>query len=243
MSDDKIDALLHLLWLNPTKEKNFFKSVIKIDDTHLFSIPNYGSAISPFFTVLALWVGGLLAVSLLSAHPTLAVENDHYRRGYLTRLLLFIVIGIMQAIILSIGNIYLLDVYVAEPWLLVLLCIIIAIVFQILILSFVYLLGNIGKVVGILLLVIQLSAAGGTFPVELTKSYFVKINPYLPFTYAINAVRETVWWVVPDILTYNIRTIVGIGIGALILALILAPYLAKIAISFDKKTHDIDVFH
>ncbi len=243
ISDDKIDALLHLLWLNPTKEKNFFKSVIQIDDTHLFSIPNYGSAISPFFTVLALWVGGLLAVSLLSAHPTSAIENNDYRRWYLTRLPLFVIIGIIQAIILSLGNIYLLGVYVAEPWVLVLLCVMIAIVFQTLIFSFVYLLWNVGKVVGILLLVLQLSAAGGTFPVELTKSYFVQINPYLPFTYAINAVREAVWWVVPEILSYNIRTVIGIGTGTLIVALLLSPYLAKIAISFDKKTHDIDAFH
>ncbi len=243
VSDDKIDALLHLLWLNPTKEKNFFENLIKVDDTHLFPIPNYGSAISPFFTVLALWVGGLLAVSLLSVHPTNAIENNDYRRGYLTRLLLFVVIGIMQAIILSLGNIYFLGVYVAEPRLLVLLCSMIAIVFQTLIFSFVYLLGNIGKVVGILLLVLQLSAAGGTFPVELTKSYFVQINPYLPFTYAINAVREAVGWVVPEILTHNIRIIVSIGAGVLIGALLLAPYLAKIAMKFDKKTHDIDAFH
>ncbi len=108
------------------------------------------------------------------------------------RLFLFIAIGIMQAIILSLGNVYLLDVYVTDVRLLVLLCVTIAIVFQIVIFSFVYLFGNVGKVIGILLLVIQLSAAGGTFPVELTKNYFVEIHPYLPFTYAINAVREAI---------------------------------------------------
>ncbi len=80
MSDEKIDALLHLLFLSPAREKNFFQHLVEIDDTHLFPIPNYGSAISPFFTVLALWVGGLLAVSLLSVHPTYAIENDDYRQ-------------------------------------------------------------------------------------------------------------------------------------------------------------------
>lgn len=56
ISDSRIDALLRILLLNPNKERDFFEHPIEIKSTHLFPIPNYGSAISPFFTVLSLWV-------------------------------------------------------------------------------------------------------------------------------------------------------------------------------------------
>ncbi len=140
ISDSRIDALLRILLLNPNKERDFFEHPIEIQSTHLFPIPNYGSAISPFFTVLSLWVGGLLAVSLLSVRPNIAVQRKSHRKGYLTRLFLFVVLGIIQASIVSIGNIYLLKVSVAEAKTFVLLCISVAIVFQIIIFSIVYLL-------------------------------------------------------------------------------------------------------
>ncbi len=140
VSDSRIDAILRILLLNPNKERDFFEHPIEIKSTHLFPIPNYGSAISPFFTVLSLWVGGLLAVSLLSVRPSIAVQRKSHRKGYLVRLFLFVLLGIIQASIVSIGNIHLLKVSVAEPQAFVLLCICVAIVFQIIIFSIVYLL-------------------------------------------------------------------------------------------------------
>ncbi|PID83893.1 hypothetical protein CSB09_03620 [Candidatus Gracilibacteria bacterium] len=243
ISDSRIDALLRILLLNPNKERDFFEHPIEIKSTHLFPIPNYGSAISPFFTVLSLWVGGLLAVSLLAVRPKIAIEQKSHRKGYIVRLFLFVILGMIQAAIVSIGNIHLLGVSVVEGGTFILLCIGIAMVFQILIFSIVYLFGNAGKVIAILLLVIQLSASSGTFPVELTQSFFVQVHPYLPFTYAINAVRETVGGIVPEIFEYNIQILMLIGISTFIFSFIFTPHLSKMALAFDKKTHDMDIFH
>ena len=131
---------------------------------------------------------------------------------------LFLVIGIIQSLIVSIGNIFLLKVSVAEPFLLITLCVGISLVFQSIVFSFVYLIGNAGKVLAILLLVIQLSASSGTFPVELTNSFFVEVHPFLPFTYAINAVREAVGGVVPSVLYANISVLISIFIATLLFA-------------------------
>lgn len=100
--------------------------------------------------------------------------------------------GIFQSLILALGSLFLIKISVAEPFIFVMLCAGISVVFQCIVYSLVFLLGNAGKVVAILFLLIQLSAASGTFPVELTNSFFIHVHPYLPFTYAINAMREAV---------------------------------------------------
>jgi putative membrane protein len=241
LTDDRINSLLRLFLLDPNSEKNFFEHPIQIVPTHLFPTPNYGSAISPFFNVLALWVGALLSVSLLSVRSRLA--KNAIRNGYLGRLFLFILIGSMQAFIVGVGWIWLIGITIVHHFAFIVLCIGIAILFQIIIFSIVFLFGNAGKVIGIILLLLQLSASSGTFPVELTNSFFEKIHPYLPFTYAISALRESTGGIVTEILYRDMTVLSLMWLVIITVAWISAPYLSKLAIAFDHKTHGLDIFH
>ncbi|MDQ7863578.1 hypothetical protein RCO48_28680 [Peribacillus frigoritolerans] len=80
----------------------------------LFPIPNYGSAMSPFFTALSLWVGGTILISMLSVGVSQKVYSPY--QIYIGRYLIFFIIGVMQALSVSIGNIVLIGIYVADKF-------------------------------------------------------------------------------------------------------------------------------
>ena len=105
-----------------------------------------------------------------------------------------------------------------------------------------YLIGNAGKVLAILILLLQLSAGSGTFPVELTNDFFVKVHPFIPFTYAINAMREASLGMVESIFYYNIFILILMMLIVFFVAFLLAPKLSRVAIKSDNRTKGIDIF-
>ena len=162
---------------------------------------NYGTGMTPFYTVLSLWVGLLLLSSILTveAHGDYSVTAQ-----YFGKLLLFLSISIVQALIVSLGDLYVLKIYCANPLLFVLGSIFTSVIFTFIVYSLCSVFGNVGKVLGIVLLVIQIGGSGGTFPIQLTPKFFQVINPFLPFTYAISFAREAIGGVVQSVLTKDI---------------------------------------
>ena len=192
-NEEDLDEILSLLqndWENVSK---FLSSPVEIVEESIFSIPNYGSAMSPFYSTLALWVGGLILVSLLSTEVhNKNIKNIKAHEIYFGKMLIFLTLGIFQALILTVGDIYLLKCYVLNRFLFILISIISSIIFIIIIYTLVSLLGNIGKALAVILLVLQVAGSGGTFPVEVMPRFFRVLNPLLPFTYSISAMREAV---------------------------------------------------
>lgn len=187
-----IYELIEYLKHDPNKESGFLAKPILLKTERIFPIPNYGSAMTPFYTMLALWVGGTLLVSSLRVDVE-DVENQykHYQI-YFGRLLTFLTISFVQAVIVSIGDMYIIHAYVADKLWFVLFCIYISIVFTIIIYTLCSVFGNIGKGLSIILLVLQISSSGATFPISLTPSFFQTLHPYMPFTYAVSILRESV---------------------------------------------------
>ena len=160
----------------------------------MFPVKDYGSGMTPFYTALSIWVGGLLMVSLLS------VDNKHEslksilspREIFMGKAGFFFLLGIVQALIVSIGDLVILKAAVESPVLFVTIAVFCSLVFNSIIYTCVSLLGNPGKAIAIIFLVLQIAGGGGTFPIQTTPKFFQAISPYLPFTYAIDALRETV---------------------------------------------------
>ncbi|AZV60820.1 YhgE/Pip domain-containing protein [Peribacillus frigoritolerans] len=172
------------------QESEFFSEPVLLNKHSLFPIPNYGSAMSPFFTALSLWVGGTILISMLSV----GVSQKGYSpyQIYIGRYLIFFIIGVMQALSVSIGNIVLIGVYVADKFEYILFSVLISTVFTLIVYTFVSVLGNVGKGISVVLMVLQISSSGGTFPIQVTPPFFQHINPFLPFTYAVGLLRESV---------------------------------------------------
>ena len=147
----------------------------------------------PFYTVLAIWVGSMLLMSLVS--PINKKGLERYPRAsvvnmYLSRLFFYQTVAIVQALVMTLGNLYILEVYAVHPIAMIFYNMWIAYLFSTIVFSFLFTFRSVGKAISIILLVLQVAASGGTFPVEMMPSFFQLIHPFLPFTYAIIGLRE-----------------------------------------------------
>ncbi|MGE7589388.1 YhgE/Pip family protein [Peribacillus sp. NPDC101480] len=201
------------------QESEFFSEPVLLNKHSLFPIPNYGSAMSPFFTALSLWVGGTILISMLSVGVSQKVYSPY--QIYIGRYLIFFIIGVMQALSVSIGNIILIDVYVADKFEYILFSVLISTVFTLIVYTFVSVLGNVGKGISVVLMVLQISSSGGTFPIQVTPPFFQHINPYLPFTYAVGLLRESVGGITWSVAGKDIFILILFLMFTLILGVIL----------------------
>lgn len=186
-----MQEIIDLLLNDPEKEKGFFAEPVVLHKNEVFPIPNYGTGMTPFYTVLSLWVGGLLLISLLS--PNVPEEDTLSPKVvYTGRMLTFMTIGLLQTVIVTLGDIFILGVEVSSPFWFVVFGLLISLVFMSIVYTAIALLGDVGKAVAIILLVLQIASSGGTYPVVLLPEFFQAVNPFLPFTYGVDLMREAV---------------------------------------------------
>lgn len=225
----EIDKLLDLVINNSDDTSNFLSNPIDIEETKLFPVPNYGSAMSPFYSTLALWVGATILVSLLTTHAESENENEEYTaiEEYFGKGLTFVSIGILQGFIVTLGDIVLLKTYVLHPVKFVLFGMLISLVFVLFVYTLVSVFGNVGKALAIILLVLQVAASGGTFPVEVMSGFFQKIHPLLPFKYAIGIMRETSAGIVESLLIKDVKYLMLYFIFAILMGVILKAFINK----------------
>ena len=193
-ADSGIDKnqLFNLLKVDYKQQAEFFANPVKLQENKLYHIENYGSAMTPFYTVLSIWVGSLLMSSLL----TTKVEDEEKKykpyQKYFGRGLLFVIISLFQTLIITLGDMYVLGTQATSPYRFVLYALLISLLFSSIIYTIVCIVGNVGKAVCIVLLVLQLGSSGGTFPIQMTSEFFQALYPKVPFTYSIGLLREAV---------------------------------------------------
>ena len=175
----------------------------------VYPVDNFGSQMAPFYTALALWVGSVLMIitirsdvttenvveGLDSSHPAVGYFKRHHLglwEGFLGRYLIFGLIALTQATILSLGLLFFVKIQHFHPWLFMCTAWAIALVFSFLLYTFIATFGNAGKALGVLFLVLQISASGGAFPLDILPSFFRSISPYLPATHGITALRAAI---------------------------------------------------
>ncbi|WPC43472.1 YhgE/Pip domain-containing protein [Clostridium sp. JS66] len=204
--DEKFNEITKILKKDAKKESDFLGNPIDLKQNRIYPIPNYGSAMSPFYTTLSLWVGAFILLSLLSVEVKSFEDGVELsaREQFFGRYFTFVTIAIMQALVTTIGNLVLLKTYVVSPIVYVMIGVYTSIVFTMIIYTLVSVLRNIGKALAMVAMVLQVSASGGTFPIELMPHFFQNINPMLPFTYAIGAMREAVGGILPQALIKNV---------------------------------------
>ncbi|WP_412518928.1 YhgE/Pip domain-containing protein [Staphylococcus simulans] len=241
--DDAVDKMVDLLKNDLKKQADVISNPIKINQEDVFPIKDYGSASTPFYTALSIWVGSLLMVSLLTTdnkHKEL-MPTISTRETYIGKSGLFYIIGILQSLIVSIGDLVILHAKVEHVGWFIGLCVLSSIVFVTIVYTFVSLLGNPGKALAIIMLVLQIAGGGGTFPIEVTPKFFQAIHPYLPFAYSIDLLREAVGGYVPEILTKKIIILSLFGIGSFIIGWTFKPIIDPIMRKAAEKAEKSDV--
>ncbi|WP_427050464.1 YhgE/Pip family protein [Paenibacillus sp. TC-CSREp1] len=226
--NNQFAELAKLLRGDIEKESAFLASPVQIKEQQLYPIPNYGSAMSPFYAVLSLWVGSTLLISLLRAE---AENPEAQYRGYelyLGRLATFLTIGLLQAICVTAGDILILGTYVADKWWFILFAMLVSAVFVTITYTLLSVFGNIGKGIAIIFMVFQFSSSGGTFPISMTSPFFQALNPFMPFTYAISLLREAVGGILWSSAIKDILWLCLFIVLSLVLALLLKRPLSSL---------------
>lgn len=226
---DEVDLgeIAELLGGDIKSKSDFLANPVVLKENKLYPIPNYGSAMTPFYVVLSLWVGGTLLISLL--RTGVDTEGIVYKRYqlYFGRLLTFLTVGILQALVAVLGNIFILKCYVVDKVWFVLFAVLISIVFVTIVFTLVSVFGNVGKGIAIVFMVLQFSSSGGTFPISTTGHFFQMLNPFMPFTYAISLMREAVGGILPEVAIRDCLYLILFGVIALLLALTLKKPLER----------------
>ena len=227
-----LQEVLTLLQEAVTERQNFMSSPVDLVEETIFPMHNYGTAMTPFYSVLAQWVGMTLLISMLSVHA-----KGEYRPSeeYFGKFLLFATIALVQGLIIALGDLYLLNIYCVNPGLFIVGILFTSITFTFIVYSLVSVFGNVGKVVSIILLVLQVAGSGGTFPIQLTPKFFQIINPFLPFTYAISFARESIGGVVENVLAKDIIIMCIYSVGAVLISLFLKKPINKLLHGFAEK--------
>lgn len=236
-----LQDIIKLLQNDPDKERSFFAEPVLLNKNEVFPIENYGTGMTPFYTVLAIWVGALLLISLLSTDSVIGGEWGS-RQIYSGKLFTFLTIGILQTLIVTLGDIFIVGVEVSHPVWFIVFGIFISMIFMTAVYTLVSTFGDVGKAMAIILLVLQISSSGGTYPVVLLPEFFQAINPILPFTYAVDLMREAVGGIVWGRVLWDILFLVIIWIVFLLVGIFAKGPINKQMNKF-LKSKDSHLFH
>ncbi|GEN84815.1 phage infection protein [Sporosarcina luteola] len=237
-----INEIIQLLLNDPQAERSFFEEPILLNENKLFPIENYGTGMTPFYTVLSIWVGCLLLISLLATDVE-NVEGVSSRQIYAGRLFTFLAIGLLQTIIVTVGDLTILGVHAENPAWFILFGLFISCVFMTIVYTLVSLFGDVGKALAIIMLVLQIAGSGGTYPVALLPRFFQWINPGLPFTYAIDLMREAVGGIVWQRVFTDVTFLLITGIVYLLIGLFLKRIVNRKTHQLLKKSRESGLFH
>ena len=241
-----LGEILKLLKLDANKESDFFTQPVEVKEHAVYPIANNGSASTPFYTALCLWVGAVLFSSVATTDVYLEGKDKKRfskREQFSARMFTFIVMGIGQALIVTLGNYFALGVDVRNPAYSVWFAVLIAITFMIMVYVLVALFGNVGKGIAIIILVLSISGGGGNYPIQVSGKFFQMINPFLPFTHAVNLLRESAGGIYWPNAWFAIWIMVGISVVFSIGGAILYPHLEHRSKKFAALAQKSHLFH
>lgn len=236
---DKIDMVTQFLGGDSETYGEFFAEPVNMVTEEIYPVENYGSGMTPFYTILALWVGGTLLVSLVKVHADAdGLENVKPRHLFFGRYLTFFLLGQIQAAIVVIGDIHLLHSQVLEPGLFYLVAVLASFTFTLLIYSLAISFGDLGKALAVVVMVLQIAGSSGTFPIEMLPQVYQNIYIFFPFPYAINAMRETVAGMYGTAYLTNLAQLMLFVVAALVIGLVIRIPFMKINHFVEERMED-----
>ncbi|EHF01470.1 hypothetical protein HMPREF1008_01615 [Olsenella sp. oral taxon 809 str. F0356] len=188
-----VDRVRAVLSGDPADLADFVSSPVSLQRDAVFPVQNNGSAMAPFYTTLAIWVGAVILCALVRtglSPEVLRRTGARPRHAYLGRLAFFAVVGLAQTTLVLLGDLFFLRIQCLHPWLFLLAGWLASLVFVNLTFALTASFGDVGKAIAVFLMVIQVAGSGGTFPREMLPSgFFQAAYPFLPFVHAEKAMR------------------------------------------------------
>ncbi|MDT8717437.1 YhgE/Pip domain-containing protein [Clostridium sp. 19966] len=209
LNDKNLQDIVDLVKGNPDNVASFLSSPINVQEEDVYGVGTFGVGLTPFYTVLAIWVGALLCSSLLTT------ECDEFEdgeligvfHGHFGKMLTFMSISLIQGLIITLGDIYILGVKPVDMRLMIIMSLLTSFTFTIIIFTLVALLGNVGKAVAVVMMVFQIAGSGGIYPIETNPKIFQFLEPLWPFKYAINGYREAIAGPIWSNVYFNVKVL------------------------------------
>lgn len=192
-ADERLQTLITVLNGNAEKYAEFLSSPVSVTEETIYPVASYGDAMTPFYSALAIWVGGVVLTAILKveAEPK-GLRNVTEGQKYWGKFLLFFILGQIQTAVIVLGDIYLLGCQCQEPVMFWVASAITSFAFTAVIYSLALAFGDIGKAIVIVIVVMQVAGSSGSYPIEILPDIFSKLYLFFPFPYAINAMREAI---------------------------------------------------
>lgn len=186
------DSLSEISGLDVDQIASFVSSPVHLEETVLYPVNSYGSAMAALFTNLSLWIGAFVLMVIFKIEvDTVGVEGITVRQAYFARFLTFSALVTGQALIVTIGDL-LLGVQTVNAAAFIVTGVLTSLAYLSIIYSLSVSFGHIGRGLSVLLVIMQIPGSSGIYPIETMPDFFQKIYPFLPFTYGIEALRETI---------------------------------------------------
>ena len=219
---------------------SYIYSPVTLKENELYTVPNYGSEVSPFYLVLSMWVGAIITCVMLRTGQSTGTKYTPSEM-YFGKLLIFLVMAILETTVTLIGA-YILGIKVANPLLFTLSAYFIALIFMLICYSLISALGHVGKGLAVIWLVFQISGTGGIYPIQLMGPMLQSVSPYMPMTHGITLLRESALGLVWSNYIPSFFALIVMGLITLIFALIVKMFADKRAHWFEEKLNETDLF-
>lgn len=192
--NESLQQVTEVLQNEPEKIGTFFSTPVEIQTTPVYHIENYGSQMAPFYTILSIWVGALILVAIIhtKVKPVEKIMNLKPYQEYFGRYAVFFFVGQVQTLLCVLGDLFFMEIQCKHIFLFWCAAALASLVFTLLIYSLTYAFGNVGEALAIVVMVVQVAGAGGTFPKEVLPAVYQRIYSFLPFPYAMDALKEAV---------------------------------------------------
>ncbi|MBU9790113.1 YhgE/Pip domain-containing protein [Lentilactobacillus sp. G22-6] len=221
INEQNLNRLINLLGENP-KAASLLSSPITLKQADLYNMGKFGYGVTPFYTTLSIWIGILLLTTIVSWKYR-TPKNERFPKTnliekYVGKLLLYLSISLTQTSFTMIGELLILGIRPVSVLAMLATAYTTTIVFTIIMFTLVYMFGNVGKVISVLLMIVQLFGTGGIYPLETIPPYLAALAPYLPFTYAIQGFREAIAGPIPAVFWHSLGILALFAVGFLVIA-------------------------
>ncbi|WP_168735840.1 YhgE/Pip family protein [Cohnella fermenti] len=170
------------------RQAAMFAEPVSLAESKLADIPNYGTGMAPYFLSLGLYVGVLMSTVILPLRDAAGKVRSGWR-WYLSKLVLFVPVVLLQAALVDAVLIWGIGLEVPSVPLFYAISAAIGLTFMTIVQFFVTLADTVGRFLAVVLLTLQLASSEGTYPAVMLPDWLQAIGDWMPMTHAIKALR------------------------------------------------------
>lgn len=236
-----LDSVLEFFDIDPESIGAYLSEPVSVDSRTVFPVKNYGSAMAPFYTMLAIWVGCIIINSIVRMEKPVTIENVTDTEAFFGRYLVVFLISQIQTFIIILGDLLLLNVQCLHPGLMFLTGFVTSLVCSMIAYALTTSFGNIGKFLFVVIMILQIAGSGGSYPIEILPNFFQQVYLFFPFPYAIDAMRECIAGLYGSNLLIKLLELMLFFVAALFIGLVVRRYFKGLNQYMDEQLEETEM--